>query len=108
MASVVHEVVGQGVWNWQLLTDCIPVRMRRDGLREPLDVYQRLVNANFNLNVHRAKLSQDFSYLALDEKGRGLFKQFLAELEALDEAISAEPWAPWSYRPGQLHANINA
>jgi hypothetical protein len=108
MASVVHEVVGQGVWNWQLWTDCIPVRMRRDGLREPLDVYQRLVNANFNLNVHRAKLSQDFSYLALDDKGRGLFKQFLAELEALDEAISAEPWAPWRYRPGQLHANINA
>jgi arachidonate 15-lipoxygenase len=108
MASVVHEVVGAGVWNWQLWTDCIPVRMHRDGLREPLDVYQRLVNANFNLNVHRAMLAQDFSYLALDDKGRGLFKQFLAELNALDEEIAAEPWEAWRYRPAVLHANINA
>ena len=32
--------------------------------REPLDVYQRLVNANYILNVHRRALMDDFSCFA--------------------------------------------
>ncbi len=59
-----HHVVGQGVWDRQLFTDVIPVRMRNDGVREPLDVFQRFVNTNFSLNIHRAALMQDFSRLA--------------------------------------------
>jgi hypothetical protein len=108
MATVQHEIVGSGVWNYQLWTDRIPVRMYKDGLREPLDVYQRLTSANFNLNVSRAMLSQDFSYLASDETGRILFTQFLAELNALDQAMASEVPAPWWIRPRILHANINA
>ena len=35
-----------------------PVRLYRDGRREPLDVYQRLINANFILNVTRSPISR--------------------------------------------------
>ena len=69
MATVEHEILGTGLWNYQMWTHVQPVRMYENGQREPLDVYQRLVNANFNLNVHRAQLMQDWSYLALDAAG---------------------------------------
>jgi heme peroxidase/lipoxygenase len=108
MASVQHEVLGAGVWNYQLWTDRIPARMYRDGRREPLDVYQRLVNANFNLRVHRARLMQDFSYLALDQRGRELFARFLHELRVLDDSLAAQAQELWLIRPSILEANINA
>jgi arachidonate 15-lipoxygenase len=108
MASVQHEVLGTGVWNYQLWIDRIPVRMYRDGRREPIDIYQRLVNANFNLNVSRAQLMQDFSYLAVDERGRGLFDRFLQELKDLDYALARQPQTPGLIRPSILEANINA
>jgi arachidonate 15-lipoxygenase len=108
MASVQHEVLGAGVWNYQLWTDRIPVRMYRDGRRVPLDVYQRLVNANFNLHAHRALLMQDFSYLGLDQRGRELFAQFLHELRVLDNSLAAQTQELWLIRPSNLEANINA
>lgn len=108
LASVQHEVLGTGMWNYQLWTDRIPVRVYRDGRREPLDVYQRLVNANFNLNVHRTQLLEDFSYLALDERGAALFREFRRELMELDATMRAEPAAVWRITPGILEANINA
>jgi arachidonate 15-lipoxygenase len=82
--------------------------MYRDGRREPLDVYQRLVNANFNLNVRRARLMQDFSYLAVDPRGAQAFRQFKDDLQALQTRIQAEPPAHWKIAPAILEANINA
>jgi arachidonate 15-lipoxygenase len=108
MAAVEHEILGTGLWNYQMWTHVQPARVYRDGRREPLDVYQRLVNANFNLNVHRAQLAQDFSYLALDPRGAQAFRQFLDDLRALDARVAAEPPAPWKMRPAILEANINA
>lgn len=108
MASVQHEVLGQGVWNYQLWTDRIPVRLYRDGRREPIDVYQRLINANFNLNVHRAKLMQDFSDLGLDRRAQELFTLFLRDLQLLDDALKLQPQTAWLMRPSMLDANINA
>jgi hypothetical protein len=84
------------------------VRLYRDRDREPKDVYQRLVNANFNLNVKRAQLMQDFSYLALDNRGADAFRQFKAALEALQARLEAEPFAYWKMYPNILEANINA
>jgi len=108
LAAVEHEILGTGLWNYQMWTHVQPARVYHDGRREPLDVYQRLVNANFNLNVHRAPLMQDFSYLALDPRGAEAFRQFLDDLRALEATVAVEPPAPWKMRPTILEANINA
>jgi arachidonate 15-lipoxygenase len=108
MASVEHEILGTGLWNYQMWTHVQPVRVYRNGQREPLDVYQRLVNANFNLHVKRAQLLQDWSYLALDPAGVQAFRDFKQALEGLQQRIAAEPAAVWKISPGILEANINA
>ncbi len=108
MASVQHEILGTMMWNYQLWVDKNPVRLHRDGTRIPLDIFQRLVNANFNLNVDRAKLMQDFSYMAIDERGEAAFQTFEKDLQALQSAYEALPSAPWRVMPAMLEANINA
>ncbi|HEU5240322.1 MAG TPA: hypothetical protein VFU37_24515, partial [Pyrinomonadaceae bacterium] len=89
-------------------TNVQPVRVYQDGRREPLDVYQRLVNANFNLNVSRARLMQDFGYLALDRKGADAFRIFRYELQQLQQEMEQEPFACWKIYPNILETNINA
>jgi arachidonate 15-lipoxygenase len=108
MASVEHEILGTGLWNYQLWTNVQPVRIYRNGQREPLDVYQRLVNANFNLNVSRARLMHDFGYMALDRKGADAFRVFRYELQCLQEQMEQELHACWKIYPNILEANINA
>ena len=63
-----------------MVTPATLPRVYEKGTREPLDVYQRLVNANFNLNVPRLALMEDFSYLALDDAGAAAFRQFQNDL----------------------------
>jgi len=108
LATVEHEILGTGLWNYQLWTHVQPIRVYKNGQREPIDVYQRLVNANFNLNVSRAQLLQDFSYLALDEKGAAAFRKFAADLQELQTRLDAEPFEFWKIYPKLLEANINA
>jgi hypothetical protein len=108
MATVEHEIVGTGLWNYQLWSDIQPVRISADGSREPLDVYQRLVNANFNLNVRRAPLMQDFSHLALDARGAEALRTFQGELAEHQAELEAQPFAAWRIYPKALEANINA
>jgi hypothetical protein len=71
-------------------------------------VYQRLVNANFNLNVTRLSLMEDFSYLALDDEGAAAFREFRRDLETLQMEMEKKPWAVWKLYPRMLEANINA
>lgn len=108
VGSVQHEVLGTNLWNYQLWTHVIPCRIYEDGRREPVDVYQRLLNANLNLNIYRAQIMRDFGYLAIDEQGRELFAAFLEELEALNDEMHAEPATPWKIYPDILEANMNA
>jgi len=108
MATVEHEILGTGLWNYQMWTHVQPVRVYRNGDREPLDVYQRLVNANFNLNVKRAPLLQDWSYLALDDEGAAAFREFRNALQRLQARLGNEPSACWKISPAILEANINA
>ena len=108
LATVQHELLGTGLWNYQLWTHVQPVRVYQNGQREPLDVYQRLVNANFLLNVKRAQLLQDFSYLALDSRGADAFRAFKTDLQTLQARLDAEPFAHWKMYPRSLEANINA
>jgi arachidonate 15-lipoxygenase len=108
LATVEHEILGTGLWNYQLWTNVQPVRIYEDGRRETLDVYQRLVNANFNLNVRRARLMQDYGYLALNRKGADAFRTFRYELQLLQSRMEQEPFAHWKIYPSILEANINA
>jgi arachidonate 15-lipoxygenase len=108
MAAVEHEILGTGLWNYQMWPHVQPVRVYKNGQREPIDVYQRLVNANFNLNVSRAQLLQDFSYLALDEKGAAAFRKFNADLQELQRRLESEQFEYWKIYPKILEANINA
>lgn len=108
LAAVEHEILGTGLWNYQLWTNVQPVRIYKNGQRETLDVYQRLVNANFNLNVRRARLMQDFGYLALNRKGADAFRIFRYELQLLQSRMEQEPFAHWKIYPNILEANINA
>ena len=108
MASVQHEALGSCMWNYQMWVDKNPVRIHTNGQRIPIDIYQRLLNANFNLNVDRAKLAQDLSYFAIDDVGAGAFRQFLVELNALERELKGKAFAAWRITPSMLEANINA
>ena len=108
LATVEHEILGSGMWDYQLWSDAIPARLPVDGSPVPLDVYQRLVNANFNLNVHRTPLLGDFTSLALDIKGAEAFRPFQADLRALQASLDATPAEPWRMEPKRLKANISA
>ena len=108
MATMEHEILGTGLWNYQMWTQVQPVRVYRNGQREPLDVYQRLVNANFTLNVARAPMLRDFSYLGLDAAGTHAFREFKQELEELQRRLEAAPRPAWAMSPAILEANINA
>jgi arachidonate 15-lipoxygenase len=108
LASVEHEILGSGLWDYQLWSDLSPVRVYEDGRREPIDVYQRLVNANFNLNVRRTMLLDDFSTLALDDAGATAFRRFRQDLLDLQSVLDQEEPACWRMEPKRLKANINA
>jgi arachidonate 15-lipoxygenase len=108
MATAQHELLGTLLWNYQLWVHVQPARVYRDGRREPLDVYQRLVNANLVLNARRKQLLDDFSSLALDPRGRHAFDAFRQELRALQARMDAEPPAAWKVYPNILEANINS
>ncbi len=108
LTTVEHEIVGSGVWDYQLWSDAQPTRVHRNGQRPPLDVYSRVVKANFNLNVHRTPLMSDFSPLALDAKGAAAFRQFHQDLASLQSEMDQEPSSSWRIEPRRLKANINA
>ncbi|BCA53127.1 hypothetical protein W02_02670 [Nitrospira sp. KM1] len=108
MVTVQHEMAGTSLWNYQLWTHRQPVRVYTNGRREPLDVYQRLINANFNLNVSRRSLMDDFSYLALDDRGAVAFTRFRHDLHQLQATMEKDPWEVWKIYPAMLEANINA
>jgi hypothetical protein len=71
-------------------------------------VYQRLVNANYNLNVHRRALMDDFTRVALDYRAKAAMLQFQSELAALQAAMGSHPGAVWRLYPRELKVNINA
>jgi hypothetical protein len=108
LVTVQHEILGSHVWDYQLWTHRQPARVYKDFQREPLDVYQRLVNANYNLNVHRRALMDDFTDIALDYRAKAAMLQFQSELAALQAAMDSQPWAVWRLYPRELEVNINA
>ncbi len=107
MVSVDHEIVDSGVWDYQLWSDVQTPRVYRDGRRLPVDVYQRLVNANFILNVDRTLLMTDFSNVTHDARRAAAFRTFREELVDLQYEMDKEEAFPWRIEPRNLKANIN-
>ena len=110
--AIQHEALGSCMWNYQMWVDKNPVRIRTDGKRVPVDVFQRLLNANFNLNVDRAKLVQDLSYFALDDKGAdtGNAKQYRHGQDCAGDGGSTgvrQP-APVPFRRSSRHRSIES
>jgi len=108
LGAVDHELLGTNLWNYQLWTHKIPCRCYTDDRRAPVDVYQRLVNANFNLHVSRVQLMHDYSYLALDDAGKALFSEFQSNLKKLNDEMRALPQTCAQIYPDMLEANMNA
>ncbi len=106
--TVEHEVLGTGLWNYQLWTHVQPVRIYKNGQREPIDLYQRLVNYNFMLNVSRAPMLQDLSYIAGNDKaGAAAFSTFLAEMAELQVKLRSEEDTCWKICPAILEVSVN-
>ena len=108
LVTVQHESLGTSLWNYQLWVDKQPVRVYKDGSREKIDVYQRLVNANFDLNVKRTKLLDYLASLDIEQKEQDLFDQFKVELTQLQAEMDAKSFAHWRICPNVLEVNMNA
>lgn len=108
MVTAQHEILGSFMWDYQLWTHRQPPRVYADFRREPLDVYQRLLNANFILNVHRRRLMDDFTAVALDDRARTVMEQFQRDLGALQAANDNGPRPVWRIDPRDLEVNINS
>lgn len=112
LESVHHEQMGTQLWNYQAWADTHPVRVYRDGRRLPEDVYQRMINSNYILNVVRTPLMTNLTHLVLQDERAAeathLVRAFSEELAALQQSMDRDPWAPWKLYPIDLEANINA
>jgi hypothetical protein len=108
LVTVQHEILGSFMWNYQLWTHRQPARIYEDLPREPLDVYQRLVNANYILNVRRRALMYDFSYFGLDPLAKAAMFEFQKDLATLQAKMDSQPRAIWLVYPSKLNVNINA
>jgi hypothetical protein len=108
LVTVQHEILGSCMWNYQLWIHRQPARIYQDFQPEPLDIYQRLVNANYILNVHRRALMHNFDYLALDPRAEAAMLQFRTDLAVLQLKMDSHPHAVWQVHPRDLKVNINA
>jgi hypothetical protein len=107
LVTAQHEILGSFMWNYQLWTHRQPARIYTDFQAEPLDVYQRLVNSNLILNVHRRALIHNFDDIALN-KAKPALQRFQDALEALQKKMESTPRAVWRVYPRDLKVNINA
>lgn len=110
--SSIHELVGTGLWDYQLWVDKNPSRIYRNGQRLPLDIYQRLLNNNFALQVQRAPLCDNYRGIAEDEAGRRLFTQFCVDCRKLQVKYDLERWKSdedllWRMEPRNLELSMN-
>jgi hypothetical protein len=108
LVTVQHEILGSFMWNYQLWTHRQPARIYENFQREPLDIYQRLVNANYILNVRRRALMYDFTYFGLDPLAKAAMCEFQKDLATLQAKMDSQPRAIWLVYPSALNVNINA
>lgn len=110
--NTIHELAGTNLWDYQLWVDKNPPRIYRNGNRLPLDVYQRVLNNNFALQLQRAPLCGNYSDIASDDAGRRLFMQFFVECQKLQVKYDLERWQSdedllWRMEPRNLKLSMN-
>lgn len=109
--NTIHDLVGTSLWDYQLWADHNPTRVYRDGSRVRVDVFQRMINSNYGLQLKRAALLADdgYGYLALqDGHGPELFARFLEDAKALQASYDQHKDArPWRMEPKILEMNMN-
>lgn len=102
-----HDLVGTTLWDYQLWVDRNPVRVNRDGSRISLSVLHRVIMNNFALQLVRAPLLDNYSAVALDEKGKQLFKQWFEECSQLQHDYDLHPADIWRMEPKNLEVSMN-
>lgn len=103
-----HDLIGTTLWDYQLWVDRNPVRVNRDGSRISLSVLHRVIINNFALQLARSPLLDDYSAVALDEKGRQLFTQWFEECKKLQSYYDQHPADIWRMEPKNLEVSMNA
>jgi arachidonate 15-lipoxygenase len=108
LGAGIHGLLGNAMWNYQPFADKLPLRVYQDGRRLPHDVYQRMINQNFVLNVRRALLLSDYSVAALDDDGVRLFRQFRDEYQGLQNRYATTlPPEAWRMMPEDLEISMS-
>ena len=89
-AAVEHENVGNITWNYTTLQQYIPSLVPLDGSNPPMDVYQRYINTSVLTFIPLNQLMDDYTSIALDEKGAACMNQFRSNLADLQTQMETE------------------
>ena len=105
--NTIHDLAGTTLWDYQLWADRNPTRIYKDGRRIPVDVFQRIINNNFGLQLRRAPMLADYGHVALDAKGAALFTRFYEDCQALQGWYDQSAAGPWRMEPKNLEISMN-
>ena len=109
LAAVEHEILGSGMWDYQLWNDAVPARVPVDGGSACRSMCTSASSTPTSTSTSTApRSSATLSSLALDDGGADAFRTFRSDLMALQASLDDSPAAPWRMEPKRLKANINA
>jgi hypothetical protein len=104
--AIYSVVVGHeenSLWDYALF---MPTLVHEDGLPMTLGEAQCVSNFQFLVCSATTDLMSDFSYLALDEKGAMLMRQFQKDLAALQAEMEAGKDEYWRLYPSTLKSSV--
>ncbi|RZI46183.1 lipoxygenase family protein [Candidatus Finniella inopinata] len=108
-ASVEHEIVGNIEVNYGIWHNLIPSQVPRDINKRPsIDIFHQYMDISFATSAPSIKLTDDFSYLALDDAGKQSFKDFRTALLAYQQALEARGDNTYTVFPLKLEAGTSA
>jgi hypothetical protein len=105
-ACVVHELVGNLLWNYVTWPHLIACRVYPDDRLPPADVHQRFFNVLFATNVPNRPLRSDWRHVAPSPAYAELLDAMQSDLGALQSRMAAEPWSAARLYPDDLEAAV--
>ena len=106
--SVEHEKTGNITFNYLVWAQYLPLCVKKDGTRLTIDSYQTSMDMIFLTNRPSARLMDDCSSLALDEKGKGCMKQFNEHLLEYQKELEIQGIQPYTLCPNKLEAAVSS